>query len=154
MRNSLRILTLCVIAAFLSSCAYVEYRRIYDIQPRLSAEQRVAVGDVIERYFSYKGYNLKQKYHDYEPDDAYVTVFQIPRSAEQKVREPYIYILVKKTGVVQLKHLEWFFEDSLFTESKNKPQDLIASVKSDLVIEIKKNVGVTVDIQLSDKGYY
>lgn len=147
-------IAICLSVLLSTGCAYVEYRRIYNVEPSISAEKRTAVGTVVERYFLDKGYVLKQKYHDYHPDDMYVSAFEIPRTTEQKVRHPYLSVLVKQTGIVQIKHSEWFLDTNPFGDSKHKPKDLIAAAREDLITRIKNQTGIVVDIQLFEKGYY
>jgi hypothetical protein len=152
--NLFKILSIYLVGVLLSGCAYVEYRRVYDIEPRLSIEQRVAVSASIERYFVAVGYVLKQRFRDYHPADMYVSVLEIPREREQKVREPRLFILVKQDGSVQLMHSEWFLNDNPFGESKYKPQDVVSLVREDLIAKVRREVGVSVDVQLSERGYY
>lgn len=143
-----------LLVTLVAGCAYVEYRRVYNIEPGLSAEQRTSIGAVIEHHFVDRGYVLKQKYRDYYPDEMYVSILEIPKTAGQKVRHPYLLVLVKSAGIVQLKHSEWFLDDSPFGESKNKPEDVVAVAKEELIAKLKKQLGITVDIQLFGKGPY
>ncbi|SRR6266487_4817402 len=150
-RNFVNALALLTLATLVTGCAYFEYRRVYTIESTLSAEQRTAIGAVIENHFVDSGYTLKRKYHDYHPDDAYVSVLEIPRTSAQKVRDPNLFVLVRTTNV-QLKHSEWYLYPMLLGDSKNIPDDIVSDAKAELIAKIKKQLGIVVDIKLFEKS--
>jgi hypothetical protein len=137
----------------LSGCLYVQYRRDYDVAPVLSAEQCDAVAGEIERYFSGKGYVLRQKYREYYPEDMHVSVLENPHPTGRKARESYLGVIVKKSGVVQLEHTEVYFHGAPFSGDQGKPLDVIADAREELAERIKGQVGVSVDLRLMKEDH-
>lgn len=129
----------------LTGCAYVEFRRAYEIHPELSVSQRIAVNEVAEHYFTERGLRLKLKYHDYYPEDKYVTVLEIPRKPEEKRRSPALQISVDSSGRLQLTHSEWFLNE--------EPSDFVAMSGPDIVERVNKALNIRVELNLVQKGY-
>jgi hypothetical protein len=99
-----RLLAACILAAVLTGCAYVEYRRVYELHPRIAVQQRASVIEAIERYLIDKGLRLKQKYRDLHPQDRFVSALEIPRIPQEKRRHPFLLVIFADDGIVQFIH--------------------------------------------------
>lgn len=139
-----RVLVAWVLAAGLTGCAYVEYRRVYEAHPPFSTTQRASVGEVVERYFIDKGLVLRQRYHDLYPQDLLVSVLEIPRTPGQKRRDPFLFVIVTDGGLLRLVHSEWYLG--------RPPDDLVADSKPGLLTRIADRVGGSRDLRLAPSG--
>lgn len=146
MNSLLRSVCSALLMLALTGCAYVEFRRAYEVRPELSVSQRIAVNEVVEHYFTERGLLLKLKYHDYYPEDKYVTVLEIPRKPEEKRRYPTLQISVDSSGRLQLIHTEWFLNE--------KPNDLVAMSGPDIVELVNNALNIRIELNLVQKGYY
>jgi hypothetical protein len=133
----------------MTGCAYVEYKRVYDIRPVLSISQRLIVSELIENYFLDQGFILKQKYHDHYPDDKYVTVLEVPRSPKDNERREFILsISVNSTGQVKLSHSEYFLQNI-----REIPADVLAKASTEIIQKVKAVTGIKIELSLSQKSY-
>jgi hypothetical protein len=136
-----RLLAICVLAAELAGCAYVEYRRVYELHPHVSETQRLTVGEVVERYFLDKGLLLQQKYRDVYPERRLVSALEIPRRPEEKRRHAFLFVVIADGGVLQLIHSEWYL--------RHTPDDFVAESKRELLTRISGEIGANADLRLA-----
>ena len=142
-----------LLAVLLAGCAYHHYQRVYSLEPNLSAGQRAAASAVLERYFNEAGYILKQKYRDHS-DRSQVSVFQIPRSTELKVRDGRLFVAVRDNGVIELSHDEWFLINTPFGAGAHLPGDLVGAARTELLARIRAEVNSPADLRLSRRSHY
>jgi len=137
MRPFLRFVALiaCISMSGLSGCAYVEYRRAYELSVSVPETEREPLSDALDRFFAERGLVLKQKYRDVYPRNVLVSVFEIPRTPEEDRRYPQLLVTTADSGFVQFMQSEYYFD------MKHEPEDLVALAKPALLKTIAATIG-------------
>jgi hypothetical protein len=125
----------CVSMSGLSGCAYVEYRRTYELSMSVPEAEREPLSDALDRFFAQRGLVLKQKYRDVYPRNVLASVFEIPRTPEEDRRDPQLLVTTADSGSVQFVQSEYYFDP------KHKPEDLLALAKPALLKTIAATIG-------------
>jgi hypothetical protein len=124
----------CILTSGLTGCAYVEYRRKYELSVSVPETERGPLSDTLEHFFVQRGLVLKQKYHDLYPHNVLVSAFEIPRTREEDRRYPVLFVTTSKSGLVQFIQSEWYFN------TKPEPEDLVAVAKPELLNAITDTI--------------
>jgi hypothetical protein len=133
-------LAVCVAIGGGTGCAYVEYRRTYQLSVSVSRANRESLSGALDRFFTQRGLVLKLKYRDLYPRNELVSEFEIPRTPDEDRRYPQLLVSTTDTGILRFVQSEYYFE------AKSQPQDLVGRVKPQLLETIAATVGGQPDL--------